>query len=41
MTGTMFGAVSTNPWLYFAMANLLLLSALAMLDVIRCGCPAP
>ena len=34
LTGTMFGTVSTNPWLYFAMANLLLLSALAMLDVI-------
>src|SRR6185369_12762321 len=23
MTGTLFGSVSTNPWLYFAMANLL------------------
>jgi thiol:disulfide interchange protein DsbD len=33
LTGTLFGAVSTNPWLYFAMANLLLLFALAMLDV--------
>jgi cytochrome c-type biogenesis protein len=33
MTGTLFGTVSTNPWLYFAMANLLLLSALVMLDV--------
>jgi thiol:disulfide interchange protein DsbD len=40
MTGTMFGAVSTNPWLYFAMANLLLLSALAMLDVIPVRLPA-
>lgn len=33
MTGTLFGTVSTNPWLYFAMANLLILSALAMLEV--------
>ena len=31
LTGTLFGSVSTNPWLYFAMANLLLLAALAML----------
>ena len=23
LTGTLFGSVSTNPWLYFAMANLL------------------
>jgi cytochrome c-type biogenesis protein len=34
LTGTMFGTVSTNPWLYFAMANLLVLAALVMLDVI-------
>ncbi len=40
LTGTMFGTVSTNPWLYFAMANLLLLSALAMLDVIPIRLPA-
>ncbi len=40
MTGTLFGAVSTNPWLYFAMANLLLLAALAMLDVIPVRLPA-
>lgn len=33
LTGTLFGAISTNPWLYFAMANLLVLFALAMLDV--------
>jgi cytochrome c-type biogenesis protein len=33
LTGTLFGSVSTNPWLYFAMANLLLIAALAMLDV--------
>lgn len=40
LTGTMFGTVSTNPWLYFGMANLLLLSALAMLDVIPIRLPA-
>lgn len=40
MTGTLFGAVSTNPWLYFAMANLLILAALAMLDVIPIRLPA-
>jgi cytochrome c-type biogenesis protein len=40
MTGTLFGAVSTNPWLYFAMANLLLVAALAMLDVIPIRLPA-
>jgi thiol:disulfide interchange protein DsbD len=33
LTGTMFGTVSTNPWLHFAMANLLILAGLAMLDV--------
>jgi cytochrome c-type biogenesis protein len=40
LTGTMFGAISTNPWLYFAMANLLLVSALSMLDVIPVRLPA-
>lgn len=40
LTGTMFGTVSTNPWLYFAMANLLILAALAMLDVIPVRLPA-
>ncbi|MDQ8153939.1 MAG: cytochrome c biogenesis protein CcdA, partial [Gemmatimonadota bacterium] len=34
LTGTLFGSVSANPWLLFGMANLLLLAALAMLDVI-------
>src|SRR5688500_19579148 len=27
MTGTMFGSVSTNPWLHLAIANLLILAA--------------
>lgn len=39
LTGTLFGSVSTNPWLYFAMANLLLLAALAMLDVVPIRLP--
>ena len=40
LTGTLFGSVSTSPWLYFAMANLLLLAALAMLDVLPVRLPA-
>ena len=39
MTGTLFGSISTNPWLYFVMANLLILSALAMLDVLPVPVP--
>src|SRR5690349_5425749 len=39
MTGTLFGSVSTNPWLYFAMANLLLVAALSMLDVLPVRVP--
>ena len=39
MTGTLFGTVSTNPWLYLAMANLLLIAALAMLDVFHVRLP--
>ena len=40
LTGTLFGTVSTNPWLYFAMANLLVIAGLAMLDVIPVKLPA-
>lgn len=40
LSGTLFGAVSTNPWLYFAMANVLVLAALAMLDVIPIRVPS-
>ena len=40
MTGTMFGTVSTNPWLYFFMANLLVLASLSMLDVIPIRLPS-
>jgi len=40
LTGTMFGTVSSNPWAYFTMANLLMLSGLAMLDVLPVRLPA-
>ena len=40
LTGTLFGTVSTNPWLYFLMANVLILAALAMLDVLPVRLPA-
>jgi thiol:disulfide interchange protein DsbD len=30
----LFGTISSNPWAYFAMGNLLLVSGLAMLDAI-------
>lgn len=39
MTGTLFGTVSSNPWLYFAMANFLIVAGLAMLDVIPVRMP--
>ncbi len=34
LTGSLFGTVATNPWVLFAMGNLLLIFALAQLDVI-------
>jgi thiol:disulfide interchange protein DsbD len=40
MTGTLFGSVSANPWLAFVMANVLLLAALAMLDVVPVRLPS-
>jgi cytochrome c-type biogenesis protein len=39
MTGTLFGSISTNPWLYFLMANLLVLSALMLFEVIPVPVP--
>jgi cytochrome c-type biogenesis protein len=39
MTGTIFGTISSNPWLYFAMANLLILAALVLLDVVPLRVP--
>ena len=40
LSGSMFGTISMNPWLYFAMANVLLLAALSMLDVLPIRLPA-
>ena len=40
ISGTIFGTVSTNPWLYFVMANVLVFAALSMLDVIPVRLPA-
>ena len=39
LTGSLFGSISTNPWLYLAMANVLILAALAMLDVVHLKVP--
>src|SRR4051812_43180236 len=39
MSGTLFGTVSTNPWLYFTMANLLVLASLMMFEVIPVPIP--
>ena len=39
LTGTLFGSISANRWAYFAFGNLLLLAALAMLDVIPVKAP--
>lgn len=39
LSGTMFGAVSSSPWMSFLMANLLIAFALMMLDVIPVPVP--
>ncbi|MGE0556235.1 MAG: cytochrome c biogenesis protein CcdA, partial [Gemmatimonadales bacterium] len=39
LTGSIFGTISSNPWAYFAMGTLLLVAALAMLDVIPVTVP--
>lgn len=39
LTGTLFGAISTNPWLYFLLANILVLFGLMMLDVLPVPIP--
>lgn len=39
LTGSLFGTVASNPWVMFATANLLLVFALAMLDVIPMRAP--
>ena len=40
LSGTLFGSVSSNPWMYFAIANVLIIAALAMLDVLPVRLPA-
>jgi cytochrome c-type biogenesis protein len=40
LTGTLFGAISANRWAYFTIGNLLLIFALAMLDVIPVSVPS-
>ncbi len=40
LTGTLFGTISANPWARFAIGNLLLLFALALLDVFPVSAPA-
>lgn len=39
LTGQLFGAISTNPWLYFVLANLLALFAFMMLDILPVPVP--
>lgn len=39
LTGTLFGTVSSNRWAYLLFGNLLLLAALAMLDVFPVAAP--
>ncbi len=39
LTGTLFGTISANRWAYFTFGNLLLLAALAMLDVLPVAAP--
>ena len=39
LTGSLFGSVSTNPWLQLLLANLLLLFALMLLDVVAVPVP--
>ena len=40
LTGTLFGSVSANPWVLLGVANVLILAALAMLDVIPVRLPS-
>lgn len=39
LSGSLFGTVASNPWARFAIGNLLLIFALAMLDVIPVSAP--
>ena len=40
MTGSLFGGTSSSPWAYLAAGNLLLLAALAMLEVVPVRIPS-
>lgn len=40
LTGSLFGSISSNPWAYFTIGNLLLLAGLAMLEVFPISVPA-
>ena len=40
LSGTVFGSVNSNPWIYFAMTQVLLFSALILLDVLPVPIPA-
>jgi cytochrome c-type biogenesis protein len=40
MSGSIFGSISSNPWLYFLQANVLILAGLFMLDVFTFSLPA-
>jgi thiol:disulfide interchange protein DsbD len=40
LTGSLFGAISSNPWAYFFMGNLLLVFGLALLGVFTMDVPA-
>ncbi|HSR92540.1 MAG TPA: cytochrome c biogenesis protein CcdA [Gemmatimonadales bacterium] len=40
LSGSIFGTVSSNPWAYFIMGNLLLVFGLAMLDVFSVTAPS-
>ncbi len=40
LTGSIFGTISSNPWAYFVMGNLLLVFGLAMLDVFSVDAPS-
>jgi thiol:disulfide interchange protein len=35
LTGNLFGQVSTNPWAYLVVANIIILFGLGMLDVFQ------
>jgi thiol:disulfide interchange protein DsbD len=39
LTGSLFGSISSNPWAYGLMANVLLVAGLAMLDVVPIALP--